>query len=106
MWSRPSRCNLSTLEAAWSKDKIGYKLFAKSLSTSVFDVAGDNLQSKLWWATFRRTNGAFVNRRIERCYAISEDAAEIASSCFGIKPEKLEVVSLGVDTDLWDQCAI
>jgi glycosyltransferase involved in cell wall biosynthesis len=44
------------------------------------------------------TLGRLVATLAERCYAISADAAEIASEYFGVPRSKLELCSLGVDT--------
>jgi glycosyltransferase involved in cell wall biosynthesis len=96
--------NLSTLEAAWAKGRIGCKLFLEShVHASVFPVERirENPKERVWWWTLRHTAGAFVNSRTERCYPISLDAAELAVEWFGIAQDKIRVCSLGVDTDVF-----
>ena len=96
--------NLSTIEAAWRQPRLGYRLFTEShVHASVFNVDWIRRRRKRrleWWA-FRNTAYRLVNARSERCYPISEDAAELAVQWFGISPDKIEVCSLGVDTDLF-----
>lgn len=96
--------NLSTLEAAWAKRRIGYKLYLEShVHASVFGAERirEHPKARLRWWARRHTAGAFINSRTERCYPISVDAAELAVEWFGIAPDKIQVCSLGVDTDLF-----
>jgi glycosyltransferase involved in cell wall biosynthesis len=96
--------NLSTLEAAWAKRRIGYELYLEShVHASVFGAERirEHPWARAWWWAFRRTAGAFVSSQTERCYPISEDAAELAVDWFGMAPDKIQVCSLGVDTDLF-----
>jgi glycosyltransferase involved in cell wall biosynthesis len=96
--------NISTLEAAWMKRRLGYALFLEShIHASVFGAGPSTSGGRMrfrWWA-YRTTAGRLVNRRTERCFPISEDAARLAVGWFGIDPAKVEVCSLGVDTDLF-----
>jgi len=96
--------NLSTLEAALARPRLRYRLFLEShVHASVF--AGDwravSRKRRLRRAAYRHIVGAFISGRAERCYPISEDAAEIAVGLYGIARSKIEVCSLGVDTDLF-----
>ncbi len=93
---------LTTLEASWIQPRVGFKLFLEShVHASVFDVESQRRRwrPRLKWWFYRRTAGAWLSSHVERCYPISTDAAELAVEFFGITPQKIEVCSLGVDTD-------
>ena len=96
--------NLSTLEASLAQLRLRYKLFLEShVHASV--VAGDwraaSRKRRLRREAYRRTIGAFISWRAQRCFPISDDAAEIAVGMYGIAQAKIEVCSLGVDTQLF-----
>lgn len=92
--------SLTTLEAALCKISVGYKLFLEShLHASVFD-AGD-WKRRVYWSVYSATVGRAVSSLCEKCYPISTDSARIVSGCFGVQPSKINIVSLGVDTDLF-----
>jgi glycosyltransferase involved in cell wall biosynthesis len=96
--------NLSTREAALAQPLLGYKLFLEShVHASVFGAGWQSASRKrrLRRALNRRTVGAYVSWRCQRCYPISEDASEIADDLYGIARSKIEVCSLGVDTQLF-----
>ena len=83
---------------------MGFKLFLEShLHASVFPPAlgKGGLRDRIYWPLYSKTFGAFVNMLTEKCYPISPDAAEIVVRFFGIESRKVDVVSLGVDTDLF-----
>ncbi len=94
----------TTLEAAWGRFSTGYKLFLEShVHASVFRplIGPASWRTKIFWPTYAATLGRMVNVLSEKCYPISEDAAEIVTRFFGITAQKVSVVSLGVDTDLF-----
>jgi glycosyltransferase involved in cell wall biosynthesis len=96
--------SLSTLETALSKASVGYKLFLESHThASVFPPALGNgsLRDSIYWLLYSKTFGKLLSALIEKCYPISPDAAEIVVRFFGIESRKVEVVPLGVDTDLF-----
>jgi glycosyltransferase involved in cell wall biosynthesis len=96
--------NLSTVEVALAQPLLRYKLFLEShLHASVFlsDWRETSRRGRLRQARYRHTVGALISGRSQKCYPISEDAAEIAIGLYGISPSKIEVCSLGVDTDLF-----
>lgn len=96
--------NMSTLEAALAQPRLRYKLFLEShVHASVFgaDWRAVSRKRRLRRAAYRKTVGAFISGRAQRCYPISEDAAEIAVGLYGISKSKIEVCSLGVDTELF-----
>jgi glycosyltransferase involved in cell wall biosynthesis len=94
----------TTYEAAIAEPLLGYKLFLEShIHASVFpDPAGplswpERLRRFFsWWIP-----GRYVSAVSHKCYPISADAADITVRFFGVAPEKNEVCSLGVDTDLF-----
>ncbi len=53
------------------------------------------------WLSYAMTWGRLLSARSEKCYPISSDAADIAVRFFGIRRDKIEVCSLGVDTTLF-----
>lgn len=96
--------NMSTLEAALAQPRLRYKLFLEShVHASVFgaDWRAAPRKRRLRRAACRHSSGAFISGRAEKCYPISEDAAEIAVGLYGIAQSKIEVCSLGVDTELF-----
>jgi glycosyltransferase involved in cell wall biosynthesis len=95
---------ISTLEAAICQPFLGYRMFAEShVHASVLGPASPAKSAKGLVAdrVVYPAMAAFRNSRIERCYAISPDAAEIAEARFGIDRGKIDIVSLGVDTQLF-----
>jgi glycosyltransferase involved in cell wall biosynthesis len=87
----------STYEAALLARPLGYRLFVEShLHASVFRTEGRAVE--LFGA---RVLGRLAGRVVERCYAISPDAAEIATGFLGMPAEKVRITSLGVDTQLF-----
>jgi glycosyltransferase involved in cell wall biosynthesis len=96
--------SLATLEAALLKFSLGYELFLEShMHASVFPLAlgKGSLREKMYWPIYAYTFGRFVDMLTNKCYPISIDAAEIVTGYFGISPGKVDVVPLGVDTDLF-----
>jgi glycosyltransferase involved in cell wall biosynthesis len=96
--------SLTTLEAALCKLSVGYELFLEShLHASVFPPAlgRGSLRDRIYWTLYANTFGRFVSRLTKKCYPISTDAAEIVIRFFGIDSGKVDVVPLGVDTDLF-----
>ena len=94
----------TALDAALYRFFLGYKLFTGCHTTaSVFPLANHELP---WWnrerlrCLLQRTlPGRFVSRFSQKCYAVTEDCAHIASRYFGVPSEKVRIVYLGVDTE-------
>jgi len=94
----------NALEAALCQPFLGYKLFTGSHTTaSVFPLATRQLP---WWnksrvqcSLTRTFPGRLVSCFSEKCYAVTEDCAQIASTFFGVPPQKVELMYLGVDTE-------
>ena len=94
------------LDAAMARPQFGFKLFtAAHYHASVFPLAGKKLP---WWgrerlrcAMTRGLPGWLVSRVTEKCYAIAPDCADVAALFFGVPRSKIEVCSLGVDTEFF-----
>ncbi len=103
-----SVASLVAVQSALEKHRGGYKLFtANHIHASVFPAAsversGISLKDRLGlWLP-----GRLVAASTERCYAISPDAAEIATRFLGTPPQKVRVVSLGVDTEIFHPISV
>jgi glycosyltransferase involved in cell wall biosynthesis len=94
---------LITYQVAAGQLIYGYKLFLEThRHASAFPPANqfkDNPLS-LKWQVYKKI-GHFVSSRIEKCYPISPDAAEISVRFFGIDRLKIEITPLGVDTAMF-----
>jgi glycosyltransferase involved in cell wall biosynthesis len=93
--------SLSTFEAAVMQPVLRYRLFLEAhVHASVFYASPieRTVESRLKWFTARRVFSPIVSGRAERCYAISSDAAAVATREFGIDEHKVAICSLGVDT--------
>ena len=80
-----------------------FKLFtANHAIYSVLDTARNwaeiSIFKKLIWHILQRIPGRFVASQIERCFAVTSDAGEIAERFLGVPAEKVKVTTLGVDT--------
>jgi glycosyltransferase involved in cell wall biosynthesis len=80
-----------------------FKLFTANHAVySVLDTARNwetiSIFKKLIWHILQRTPGQFVASQIERCFAVTSDAGEIAERFLGVPAEKVKVTTLGVDT--------
>ena len=83
---------------------LHFRLFIECHThASVFPPARgvSNLKERIFWYLFSRTTGKYLNKVITKSYPISSDAAEIVHKFYGINKNKIEVRSLGVDTDLF-----
>ncbi len=103
----PSAIAWLPLEAAWTKVQGSpFKLFTASHSTkSTFPLA-QHARTVLSPALLRSTvtralPGRLVSVVTTKCYCPTEDCAEIAWRFFGVQREKVSVMTLGVDTDLF-----
>src|SRR5271166_5039506 len=93
------------LDAALAKPTLGYKLFTGNhFHSSVFPLspakhspANEFLKNLVW----RKSPGWLVSLSTEKCYAITDDCAEVAVRYLGVPRRKITVCSLGVDTDLF-----
>lgn len=86
----------STIEAAVGSIMMGYKLFLEShVHASVFHPPLSRFDKS---AIYTKIIGKFTGAASKRCYPISVDAMRIAAQFFGVPEKKMEVCSLGVDT--------
>jgi glycosyltransferase involved in cell wall biosynthesis len=94
----------TTHQMALAKPFLGYKLFLEShLHASVFPptLGLRSLRRRIWWFRYAMTWGRLLSTFSEKCYPISPDAADIVVRFFGIRKDKVDVCSLGVDTGLF-----
>ena len=93
----------STYQVALAQPFLRYKLFLEShVHASVF--RSNSGPQGLKQRVRRFGTGALqrlVNNWSIKCYPISEDAAKIAVEHHGTAESKIEICSLGVDTDLF-----
>jgi Glycosyltransferase len=94
------------LEAAIIKPLLGYKLFTGCHSTASTFLLAKRLDLK--WDTdyikcmlTRFIHGRFISLHTEKCYAVTVDCADIAKRFFGVQRNKVEIMHLGVDTDVF-----
>jgi glycosyltransferase involved in cell wall biosynthesis len=94
------------LDAARLSRRLDYRLFSANHTTaSVFPLAQHPTN---WWEPRRISNlatrylpGRWISHRTEKCYAATVDCAVVATRFFGVEPGKVEIVPLGVDTELF-----
>ncbi len=92
------------LKLALFKIFKGYKLFTANHAVfSVYPI-GRNWQilpfsKKIKWYFTEWLPGRFINLFIEKCFAVTSDAGQIASEYRGVSRNKVKVTTLGVDTD-------
>ena len=94
----------STYELTLAKPLMGYRLFHEShIHASVFPPMTNwtGIRDRFEWLAYAATLGRFVSLKAEKCYPISADAADIVIQFFGFQPRKVNICSLGVDTDLF-----
>jgi glycosyltransferase involved in cell wall biosynthesis len=87
---------VSSYQAAAARPLLGYRLFVEShLHASVFGT------KRGWQLRLARGLGRGLSLAAEKCYAISQDVADIAVGQLGIPARKIELCPLGVDTDVF-----
>jgi glycosyltransferase involved in cell wall biosynthesis len=82
---------------------VSFKLFTANHAVySVLDTARNwdkiSIFKKLIWNILQRAPGRFVASQIEKCFAVTSDAGEIAMLFLGVPSAKVKVTTLGVDT--------
>lgn len=96
--------SFQTYEAALARPVLGYKFFSECHThASVFPAAKGQggRRAKVFWPVYSATLGRLINLSLEKCFPISVDSADIVKRFYGIDENKVEVRSLGVDTDLF-----
>ena len=96
--------SIDTLKLALLKIFKGYKLFTANHAVfSVYPIARnwDTLpfSKKLAWYVTEWLPGRFINLFVEKCFAVTIDAGQVASEFRGVSKQKVKVTTLGVDTD-------
>jgi glycosyltransferase involved in cell wall biosynthesis len=92
------------LQTVAAKLKLGFSLFSAAHTTvSIFPLARRpvRLWDREWVANLltRAIPGRIASLFIERCYAATEDCAQVAIGFYGAPRRKVSVVPLGVDTE-------
>jgi glycosyltransferase involved in cell wall biosynthesis len=72
---------------------------------SVFPIAknwhNESFIKKMRWRLFSRLPGKIIANLIEKCYAVTKDAGDIAVQFMGVPLNKVQVSTLGTNTDLY-----
>jgi glycosyltransferase involved in cell wall biosynthesis len=94
---------IDTLKLVFFKMRLGFKLFTSNHAVySVYPIARNwqnlTIANKLEWLITEYLPGRFTNLFIEKCFAVTVDAGEIASKYRGVSPNKVKIATLGVDT--------
>ena len=89
----------TTLQAAWWKKGIGYRLLVDDHMHWVNVSQGT--AGKLFYGAFRAVLGNYFSRRIDVHAAITAETAEISRQLFGFNSKQVHVVELGVDTEFF-----
>ncbi|SFV27514.1 glycosyltransferase family 4 protein [Thermoflavifilum thermophilum] len=88
-------------EAARVARELGIRFFTEShVHASVFNMHHPKTWLKHYLLQFPRKL-AFINAITIKHYAIAKDVAEISQRYFLVPPEKIEIESLGVDTEMF-----
>lgn len=89
-----------TYQAVLSRLLLGYKLFLEEHTHwSVFHPPRGK-KAQAYYAVLR-VLGRVISGASERCYPIAPDVARIAVDYFGYSQSKIQICSLGVDTDIF-----
>ena len=94
------------LDAAIAGLTLPFGLFtAAHYTRSVFTLAQ---REPAWWEpallrsrATRALPGRLISMRTDRCYAATDDCAEVAIRYFGVQAHKVDILPLGVDTQLF-----
>ncbi len=96
----------TSFDAAMLRKSFGYRFFTGSHHhASVFPLASKPAglwnKERLGCIATRTIPGRLVSHVSEKCYAITQDCAEVATRFFGVPRHKIVVCPLGVDTELF-----
>lgn len=92
---------LSCYQAARAAKRIGAAFFTEShIHASVFDMGNTRTRLKYYALGFPAKLRE-INRITVKHYPIARDVAELSVKYFLVPPEKVQMESLGVDTDLF-----
>jgi len=94
------------LDAALYKQSLDYQLFTGChYHASVLPLAQKRTRvlSPEWLQclAMRKTPGRWISLATKKCYAISQDCADIAEKYFGVQRNKIAICPLGVDPELF-----
>ena len=94
------------LKSALAKKIIGYQLYSEChqhlsiVHPFLRDAEGSRMKKAKYFLT-RTLPGSFISRVTNRCYPVADDCAFVAHKCYGVQQDKIRVVPLGSDTQLF-----
>ena len=96
--------DLNTFPMAMLSQRTGIPLFTEchqhmSVMRPALREGNAGRAFRIAYGLTRTAPGRRVGKIMRKCYAIAEDCAEVAARFYGFPPEKVEVLSLGTDTD-------
>lgn len=96
--------DLNTFPMALLSKRTGIPLFTEchqhmSVMRPALREGRAGLAFRAAYGLTRTAPGRQVGQIMRKCYAIAEDCAEVATRFYGFPAEKVEVLSLGTDTD-------
>jgi glycosyltransferase involved in cell wall biosynthesis len=94
------------LDAAFTRPFLNYSLFTGAHTTaSVFPLAKQRVPKKdaAYFRSLatRALPGRLVSLQTEKCFAATDDCADVAIRFLGVQKSKIEVSPLGVDTEIF-----
>ncbi len=97
------------LQTVMAKLQLGFALFSAAHTTvSIFPLARRGVRpwDRAWIANLatRAIPGRLASVFTEKCYAATDDCAEVATRFYGMPKRKVSVVPLGVDTENFYPC--
>ena len=98
--------SVDTFRLACYKNKLNFKLFtAQHAGYSVYPVARNwdklNWFIKKGWFILKILPGRYISSRMEACFCVTTDAAEVGEKFMGIEAQKVQITTLGVNTHLF-----
>ncbi len=98
--------SVDTFRLASYKNKLHFKLFtAQHAGYSVYPVARNwdklNWFIKKGWYLLKILPGKYISKRMETCFCVTTDAAEVGVKFMGIDAQKSQITTLGVNTHLF-----
>jgi glycosyltransferase involved in cell wall biosynthesis len=98
------------LDAALLRPLLNYQLFTGSHHhASVLPLTKKNgswvSREHLRSLAVRKAHGRFISWMTKKCYAITQDCAEVAERLFGVQQKKIAICPLGVDPEIFHPAA-
>jgi glycosyltransferase involved in cell wall biosynthesis len=97
--------SLQTFSLAAMQPLANFRLFTETHQhmsvVKPFLKTKGHLLKKLVYGATRTLPTKAASTRVQKCYAISPDCAEVAVRFYGVPPQKIKLQSLGADTSLF-----